>query len=132
MPILAKCLSLLLLFPVALWAAEDCPMGKLEIHGKLTSANAPVANARVEIHWDEARASNLSTSGSSAKDGSFRLTFSFETMAGRTLLGKIKCGYQPGHIQLRVKHPDFAEVEQNVSLKNFKKPVLIRLKAKAR
>jgi len=128
----ARFLPLLLLFPALLWAAEDCPMGKLEVSGKITSANAPVANARVEVHWDETRAANLSANTSSAADGSFRLTFSFETVAGRSLLGKIKCGYQPARVQLRVEHPGFAGVQRDLATKKLPQPVVIELKPKAR
>ncbi len=124
-PLLA--LFTLLMLPAAY---AECPMEKVQIGGSVQSGEQPVADAQIQVTWDEARMSNVSNSTRSAVDGSFEITLNIDSSGGRRLIGDEKCGFMPDEVEIRVLHDDYREFRREYEFAELGKPIDIALRAR--
>jgi hypothetical protein len=124
-PLLA--LFTLLMLPAAY---ADCPMEKVQIGGIVQSGEQPVADAQIQVIWDEQRTSDVSSSTRSAADGSFELTLNIDSFGGRTLMAKEKCGYMPDEVEIRVLHDEYREFKREYEFADLGEPINIDLRAR--
>jgi hypothetical protein len=117
----------LLMLPTA-YAA--CPMEKVQIGGSVQSEEQPVADAEVQVTWDEARVNNVSSSTRSAADGSFELTLNIDSSGGRRLIGEEKCGYMPDEVEIRVVRDGYREFKHEYEFAELSEPMNIELRAR--
>jgi hypothetical protein len=117
----------LLMLPTA-YAA--CPMEKVQISGNVQSDEQPVADAQVEVTWDEARMNNVSNSARSAADGSFEITLNIDSSGGRRLIGEEKCGYMPDEVEIRVMHDEYREFKRDYEFAELSESLSIDLRAR--
>lgn len=111
-------------------AHADCPMQKTQISGRIQSKNLPVADAMVQVNWDEQRMSNLSAETRTATDGSFELTLSIDSFGGRTLLAQEKCGYKLKKVDIKVSHTAYRAFTKSYKLAQLAKTLDIKLRAR--
>lgn len=111
-------------------AQADCPMLKTRISGRVEAKDQPVANATVQVMWDEERVSDLSAATRTDVDGGFELEMSIDTFDGRTLMAKEKCGYAPKRVKIEVRHDDYRQSSRNYDFADLNKPVIVRLRAR--
>ena len=124
---LSFALSAFLILPSA---HAECPMTKIQISGHVQSKDQPVADAMVQVTWDEDRISNLSAETRTTADGSFELTLSVDSHGGRTLLAQEKCGYEPEEVDVRVRNDGYREFKKTYELAQLAKPLDIDLRAR--
>jgi hypothetical protein len=126
----ARPLFALLAFTSTSVAYAACPMQKALIRGQVHSKDEPVADASIQITWDEQRTRDVSAETRTAADGSFELSLSIDSFAGRTILAKEKCGYMPEEFTVDVRHEGHRDFSQSYELKDVDKPLDIELRAR--
>lgn len=121
-------LFLLALTALPVAAADQCPVVTQAVSGQVQANGQPVAGATVEIHWNENRATNLSTSGVSDENGHFELTLGYDSQSSGGVFGKKKCTYKPKSVQLLVQHEGHAAHVGVLPFKNLGKPLVVELR----